>query len=95
MILENLPWSHPVRFGVALCLGLLIGLERESAELVRGSTVVEPILVSAIIVAMMSNTIVKGVYFGTLAKPARKEAFVRCAIWALLHKQHSSVNINA
>ncbi len=54
-------------------------------SLVRGSTVVEPILVSAIIVAMMSNTIVKGVYFGTLAKPARKEAFVRYAIWALLH----------
>lgn len=54
-------------------------------SLVRGSAAVEPVLVSAIIVAMMSNTIVKGIYFGTLAKSVRKEALIRYAIWALLH----------
>ena len=54
-------------------------------SLVRGPAAVGPVLVSAIVVAMMSNTIVKGVYFGTLAKSVRKEAFIRYAIWALLH----------
>lgn len=54
-------------------------------SLVRGSATIEPILVSAIIIAMMSNTLVKGAYFGALAKAVRKESLIRYGVWALLH----------
>ena len=40
---------------------------------------------SAIVIAMMSNTLVKGIYFSLLAKESRKPALIRCAVWAVLH----------
>jgi uncharacterized membrane protein (DUF4010 family) len=46
---------------------------------------VEPILITAILMAMMSNTIAKGVYFGSQAGPIRKQAFLRYGAWALCH----------
>ena len=45
----------------------------------------EPAVITAIIVAMLSNTIVKGIYFGTLAKTVKRDTFTRYAILALLH----------
>jgi uncharacterized membrane protein (DUF4010 family) len=39
----------------------------------------------AIVVAMMSNTIAKSIYFASFAPSARKEAFVRYGVWAALH----------
>jgi len=42
-------------------------------------------LFSAIVVSMMSNTIIKGIYFGFLAKEARTATAWRYAVWAALH----------
>jgi uncharacterized membrane protein (DUF4010 family) len=52
---------------------------------VARGTAVEQILVTAILMAMLSNTVAKGVYFGSLAAPIRKQAFLRYGVWALLH----------
>lgn len=41
--------------------------------------------VAAIIIAMMSNTIAKGAYFGFLVPAARKETAARYLLWAILH----------
>ncbi len=54
-------------------------------SLVRGQQPVNALIVSAIIISMMSNTVIKGIYFGTLAKEAKKETFFRYGLWALLH----------
>jgi uncharacterized membrane protein (DUF4010 family) len=43
------------------------------------------LVVSAILVAMMSNTLVKGFYFAVLVPAGRKETLVRYGLWALLH----------
>jgi uncharacterized membrane protein (DUF4010 family) len=40
---------------------------------------------SAILIAMMSNTIAKAVYFAVLVPGARKETFIRFGVWATLH----------
>jgi uncharacterized membrane protein (DUF4010 family) len=45
----------------------------------------QTVLLSAILLAMMSNTIVKGVYFGFQARSARYQAAWRYGIWAALH----------
>lgn len=52
---------------------------------VARNSAVDKILIAAILMAMLSNTVAKGAYFGTLAKPVRKQAFVRYGLWALLH----------
>ncbi|MBI5020119.1 MAG: MgtC/SapB family protein [Ignavibacteriales bacterium] len=54
-------------------------------SLVQQSTSVENIFVSAILMAAMSNTIMKGIYFTLISKQLRHEATIRYGIWALAH----------
>lgn len=42
-------------------------------------------LVMAIVIALMSNTIAKSIYFVVLAPAARKEAFLKYGVWGMLH----------
>lgn len=76
-------------FGVSglLLLALLVGAVDIDPFIlsVSRSATVDPTLVSAILLAMLSNTIAKGLYFGSLAAPIRKQAFLRYGAWALLH----------
>ena len=46
---------------------------------------VKDVLVSAIIISMMGNTMIKGIYFGALVKEARTESFFKYGSLALLH----------
>ncbi len=54
-------------------------------SLVHGSDALSKIVVPAIIIAMMSNTIAKGVYFAVLSPTTRKETAITYSVWALLH----------
>ncbi|MHB9013055.1 MAG: MgtC/SapB family protein [Ignavibacteriaceae bacterium] len=54
-------------------------------SLIQGAKPLEPIIISAIIMAMMSNTIIKAIYFAVQAKDIRKETYIRYGIWAVLH----------
>ncbi len=54
-------------------------------SLVRSGLEAKSVVISATLIAMMSNTLVKGLYFGTLVQSTRKDTLVRYAIWALLH----------
>jgi uncharacterized membrane protein (DUF4010 family) len=54
-------------------------------SLVQGSDGTTQILTSAIVLAMMSNTIAKAIYFWTLSSTTRKETAVKYSIFALAH----------
>jgi len=54
-------------------------------SLVSRTVDLQAMLVTAVLVAMMSNTLVKGLYFGFLAKQARHAALWRYGLWAALH----------
>ena len=54
-------------------------------SLVHGANALSGIIVPAIIIAMLSNTIAKGVYFTVLSPTTRKETAITYSIWALLH----------
>ncbi len=54
-------------------------------SLVRKSGSVQAIIVSAIILAMMSNTIIKAFYFAVQAKQEKKKTYLMYGIWAILH----------
>jgi len=54
-------------------------------SLVRKAAPILTLTLKAMFVAMMSNTLVKGVYFGVLAPGLRKQAAWRFGLWAVLH----------
>ena len=74
--------------GGILTLSAIVGvtdIDPFILSLLRGQQPVSTLIISAIIISMMSNTVIKGVYFGTLAKEAKKETIIRYGLWALLH----------
>jgi len=54
-------------------------------SLVNKPDSVQAMLVTVIIISMMSNTVMKGVYFGALARSVRFAVAWRFGLWALLH----------
>lgn len=54
-------------------------------SIINKQSLVENIIISAILISMMSNTIVKGIYFGFLAKGLRKEVIIYFGLWVVLH----------
>ena len=54
-------------------------------SLIKGNLPVENIVISAILIAMMSNTIAKGIYFSALVKTNTKETIWRFSLLALFH----------
>jgi len=71
-----------------LGLSVLVGvsdIDPFILSLVQGSNEPARIFMSAIILAMMSNTIAKAIYFGTLAPTTRKETALKFSIFAIAH----------
>ena len=54
-------------------------------SIVQGSDGTMHLFTSAIILALMSNTIAKGIYFVSLSPTTRKEAILKYSIYAILH----------
>jgi len=54
-------------------------------SLISRTADLQTMLLTAVLVAMMSNTMVKGIYFGFLAKQARTATLWRYGLWAALH----------
>jgi uncharacterized membrane protein (DUF4010 family) len=54
-------------------------------SLIRGTIPVENIIITSIVIAMMSNTIVKGIYFVFFSKQESKQVMWRYILWALFH----------
>ena len=70
-----------------LTLSAVIGLTDITPvvlSLVNNADVTKAI-VAAIVIAMMSNTLAKGLYFSTLASSVRRETLLRFGIWGALH----------
>jgi len=77
-------------FGQAglVVLSLVVGtvdIDPFILSLHRGNAPVEAILGTACLFSMMSNTVAKGLYFGTLSGGMRKPSLIRYGIWAALH----------
>ena len=77
-------------FGNAGVLGLagvvgLVDVDPFLLSLAQDPHAVAGMAGKAVIVALMSNTLVKGVYFSALAAPVRQAALWRYGFWSLLH----------
>jgi uncharacterized membrane protein (DUF4010 family) len=54
-------------------------------SIINKQSLVENVVNSAILISMMSNTVVKGIYFGFLAKGLRKKVVLYFGLWVALH----------
>ena len=77
-------------FGKAglLALSVVVGVADVDPfilSLARTTAVEGAVVVPAILIACMSNTVAKGVYFGALARSVRGPAARRYALWAVAH----------
>jgi len=54
-------------------------------SIITKKSLVENVVIASIIVSMMSNTIVKGIYFGFLAKSLRLKVILYFTLWAAIH----------
>jgi uncharacterized membrane protein (DUF4010 family) len=54
-------------------------------SMLKSSDLVPRLMVSAVILSMMSNTLAKGAYFGVLAPTLRRQTAWRYAVWAAVH----------
>jgi uncharacterized membrane protein (DUF4010 family) len=54
-------------------------------SLVRAAFGATQVVAPAVIVAMMSNTVAKSIYFAALVPGARRDVFWRYAVWTVLH----------
>ncbi len=77
-------------FGSAGLLGLsaIVGItdiDPFIISIINKQLPVENIISSAILISMMSNTIVKGIYFGFLVKGLRRQVILYFAIWVVIH----------
>ena len=69
-------------------LGAVVGvsdIDPFILSLARPGETATGVAVSAMIIAMMSNTIAKGVYFGFLVRDERKQTAWRYLLWAAIH----------
>jgi uncharacterized membrane protein (DUF4010 family) len=71
-----------------LTLSALVGVidvDPFIVSLIQGADVSVTIVTNGILIAMMSNTLAKGFYFGVLARTVRRETGWRYVVWALFH----------
>jgi uncharacterized membrane protein (DUF4010 family) len=54
-------------------------------SLTQGSATFTHTFIAAVVLAMLSNTVAKGIYFGFLSPTTRKETIIKYSIFALLH----------
>jgi uncharacterized membrane protein (DUF4010 family) len=54
-------------------------------SILKANDLLPGLMVSAVILSMMSNTLAKGAYFSVLAPTLRKQTAWRYAVWAALH----------
>jgi len=54
-------------------------------SLITGTGNTVDVVVAGILIAMMSNVVARGIYFGVLVGGLRKETAMRYALWAALH----------
>lgn len=87
MVATKLVQAH---FGQAalLALAAVVGvadIDPFILSLVQSNPAPERLFISAILVAMMVNTLAKGIYFASLAGTVRRPALLRFTLWAVLH----------
>jgi uncharacterized membrane protein (DUF4010 family) len=77
-------WGESGLIGLSLIVGVT-DIDPFILSIIGKQNILANVVNTSIIVSMMSNTLVKGIYFGSLAKSLRLKVIFYFSIWAALH----------
>jgi len=77
-------WGESGLIGLSLIVGVT-DIDPFILSIIGKQNILVSVVNTSIIVSMMSNTIVKGIYFGSLSKTLRLKVFFYFSIWAAVH----------
>ena len=86
-VLTDVAKAHFGHAGICSLAGLsgLVDVDPFILSLVQHPVATSPLIRQVILVALLSNTVMKGVYFGVLAQPVRRGTLLRYLLWAAAH----------
>jgi uncharacterized membrane protein (DUF4010 family) len=85
-VVTNLVKTHFGNSGLIL-LSFIVGvtdIDPFILSIIHNPAVSE-IMVTAVVISMMGNSMIKGIYFGVLAKESRREAFLKYSVLTVCH----------
>jgi len=77
-------WGESGLIGLSVIVGVT-DIDPFILSIVNKQSLLVNVVNSAIIISMMSNTLVKGIYFGFLSKTLRLKVIIYFSIWAVIH----------
>ena len=77
-------WGESGLIGLSLIVGVT-DIDPFILSLIEKQNILANVVNTSIIVSMMSNTFVKGIYFGSLSKSLRLKVFFYFSVWAAVH----------
>lgn len=77
-------WGEGGLIGLSVVVGVT-DIDPFILSMINNQNLLMSVVIAAIIISMMSNTIIKGIYFGFLAKDLRLKVILYFAIWAAIH----------
>jgi len=77
-------WGESGLIGLSVIVGVT-DIDPFILSIIGKQNLFQNVVIASIIISMMSNTIVKGIYFGFLVKVMRKKVILYFALWAVVH----------
>ncbi len=77
-------WGQGGLIGLSLIVGVT-DIDPFILSIINSQSLLTNVVNTSIIVSMMSNTLIKGIYFGTLSKSLRMKVIIYFGIWAVIH----------
>ena len=77
-------WGESGLIGLSLIVGVT-DIDPFILSIIGKQNILVSVINTSIIISMMSNTLVKGIYFGFLSKTMRMKVIIYFSIWAAIH----------
>jgi len=77
-------WGESGLIGLSLIVGVT-DIDPFILSIIGKQNILASVINTSIIISMMSNTLVKGIYFGFLSKTLRMKVIIYFSIWAAIH----------
>jgi uncharacterized membrane protein (DUF4010 family) len=77
-------WGEGGLIGLSVIVGVT-DIDPFILSIIGKQSLLQSVVITSIIISMMSNTLVKGIYFGFLAKIIRSKVILYFVLWAAIH----------
>jgi uncharacterized membrane protein (DUF4010 family) len=77
-------WGEGGLIGLSVIVGVT-DIDPFILSIIGKQSLLQNVVITSIVISMMSNTLVKGIYFGFLSKVLRSKVILYFSLWAAIH----------